>query len=106
VVAVDDLSGDEPGRQCRQELEQAHEAEIPGAVRKVVHLPAERDQQHLVGGGAQQARGPQAHERALAEQIGGGSFEAAARVGAPTVSESSSRSPCTETAVSRRGDAF
>ena len=47
---VDHLAGDQHQRERRQELEQADQAEIPGAVRQVVHLPAEGDQQHLVGG--------------------------------------------------------
>ena len=44
---------------ARQELHQPDQAEIPGAGGEVVHLPADRDHQHLVGGRAGQSRANQ-----------------------------------------------
>ncbi len=68
MKVIDDLAGNEDECQCGQELEQADEAEVPGAVRQVVHLPAEGDEQHLVRGGAREPREPQPHEGVMLEK--------------------------------------
>jgi hypothetical protein len=49
----------------RNELVQADQTQIPGAGRKVVHLPADGHQQHLIGVAPQKARGHQPDEIGL-----------------------------------------
>ena len=72
VVAVDHVAGHQHQRQRRQELQQAHQPQVPGRAGQVVHLPADGHHQHLAGGHAGQARPPQAHEVAAGQQFAGG----------------------------------
>jgi hypothetical protein len=68
VVAVQHMAGGQREQQGRQELQQADHAEVPGAAGQVVHLPADGHHQHLVGGAADHAAPPEAHEGAQAPQ--------------------------------------
>ena len=52
------------------ELVQAHQPQVPGAAGQGIHLPPHGHHQHLIAGGAKQARAPQAHESRLAGQVG------------------------------------
>src|SRR6185503_18153518 len=56
VDAVGELSRRNGEHQRRQELEESHHPQVPRARGEVVHLPAERDQQHLVRRVAGEAR--------------------------------------------------
>ena len=72
VQSVDEVPGRQGHRQLRDELEQADQAEIPGAACDVVHLPGHGDHQHLVGDGPGQAGQPEEHERPVGEQLRNG----------------------------------
>jgi hypothetical protein len=63
VVAVGHVARDQRQRERRHELEQADEAQVPRAVRQVVHLPADGHHQHLVGHRAGHAARPEAEKR-------------------------------------------
>ena len=65
LMAVDHVARHQHQQQRRQELKQADESQVPGRAGQVVHLPADRDHQHLAAGGAGQTGEPQAHEAAV-----------------------------------------
>ena len=55
--------------QVYDELEQANEAQVPGIARDVIHLPANRHHQHLIGHRAGQTRTPEMDEIRLLKQV-------------------------------------
>ncbi len=57
-------------QQSGYELEEADQAQIPGAGGDVIHVPGNSDHEHLVGRNPGQASEPEPDKRALDEQLG------------------------------------
>jgi len=72
VEQVEDLAGDDRGRQQRKKLHQPDEAEVERIVGEGVDLPADRHPLHHEGAVGEGSRAPEAHERAMARQGRGG----------------------------------
>jgi len=70
MMVVDDVAREQRQQQGGHELVEPDQAEIPGAVRDVIHVPADGDEQHLGRSGAEQPRTPHLHEGPLARQVG------------------------------------
>ena len=68
AAALETIGG-VPGRQRqeqrRRELHETHQAELEGAAREVVNLPADRDRQHLKGEAGRQPGSPELDERGV-----------------------------------------
>ena len=69
VHAIGRMPGHQREHQGRNKLVEPHQAQVPGAVGKLVHLPADSHHQHLLGRGAGQPRTPHAHVVAQPKQI-------------------------------------
>jgi len=69
VPAVGKVAAGQGHHQRGHKLEEAHQAQVPGVAGQVVHVPAQRHHQHLVGHDAGQTCQPETLEGALRPQL-------------------------------------
>ena len=62
MKTIDDMARDQHQRERGHELQQPDQTQIERAAGQRVHLPTDRNHQHLVGAGAGDPRPPKAHE--------------------------------------------
>ena len=68
VEAIRHMPDDQRKGQRGRKLKQANQAEIPGAVGQIVHLPGNGNHHHLVGHRGRDAPAPEVHEGAMGKE--------------------------------------